>query len=120
MISARRLDHINVNVSDIGRSVKFYQEALGLQVKFWEGETMVFLHSPGNDDTITLCKAEPGEPVGGGGVSHFGFRVGAENMDEAVKQIERAGGKALRRGQHDEQHPFVYFTDPDGYVIELS
>ena len=53
MITARMLNHINLNVSDIRRSARFYQEALGLEIGFWEGKSMVFLHSPGAHDTIT-------------------------------------------------------------------
>ena len=60
MIKARGLHHINLNVRDIGRSLKFYQEAFGLEVDFWEGKKMVFLHSPGAHDTITLCQAKEG------------------------------------------------------------
>jgi catechol 2,3-dioxygenase-like lactoylglutathione lyase family enzyme len=120
MIKARGLNHINLNVSDIGRSLKFYQDAFGLEVDFWEGKTMVFLHSPGARDTITLCQAKAGEPVGNGGVSHFGFSFGKDNLDEAVNQIEHAGGKLLSRGKHGGMFPFAYIGDPDGYVIELG
>jgi catechol 2,3-dioxygenase-like lactoylglutathione lyase family enzyme len=120
MITARMLNHINLNVSDIHRSARFYQEALGLEVGFWEGKAMVFLHSPGAHDTITLCQAGSGEPIGGGGVSHFGFSIGAGNLDEAVDQIQRAGGKLLSRGKHGGRFPYAYFSDPDGYVIELG
>ena len=120
MIKAHGLNHINLNVSDIGRSLKFYQDAFGLEVDFWEGKTMVFLHSPGAKDTITLCQAKAGEPVGNGGVSHFGFSFGKNNLDEAVGQIEHAGGKLLSRGKHGGKFPFAYISDPDGYVIELG
>ena len=34
MLTSRGLNHINLNVSNIQRSVKFYQEAFGLEVKF--------------------------------------------------------------------------------------
>ena len=64
MIKTRGLRHINLNVRDVGRSLKFYQEAFGLEVKFWEGKTMVFIHSPGVDETITLCQAKADDPVG--------------------------------------------------------
>ena len=120
MVTARMLNHINLNVSDIHRSARFYQEALGLEIGFWEGKTMVFLHSPGAQDTVTLCQADAGEPIGGGGVSHFGFSIGAGNLDEAVEQMRRAGGKLLRRGKHGGRFPYAYFSDPDGYVIELG
>jgi len=121
MIASRGLNHINLNVSDIHRSLKFYQEAFGLEVKFWEGRKMVFLGSPGARDLITLCEVGKDEPVGTGGVSHFGFGLGGPSeLDESVKQIERAGGKLLRRGEHAPGVSYAYFTDPDGYVIEIG
>jgi lactoylglutathione lyase len=121
MIKFRRLNHINLNVSDVQRSLRFYQEAFGLEVRFWEGRRMVFLGSPGADDVITLCEVETGEPSGSGGVSHFGFGLANKSdLGQAVKQIERAGGKLLRRGEHAPGVPYAYFTDPDGYVIEIG
>jgi catechol 2,3-dioxygenase-like lactoylglutathione lyase family enzyme len=119
MVKTEGLTHINLNVSDVKRSLKFYQEVFGLQILFWEGDGMVFLNTPGCRDMITLCQAGPSEPVAGGGVSHFGFRVAKADLDTAVKEVERAGGQVLRRGEHAPGHPFVYVADPDGYVIEL-
>ena len=120
MVKARGLNHINLNVRDIGRSLKFYQDAFGLEVKFWEGKKMVFLRSPGAKDTITLCRAKAGDPVGSGGVSHFGFSIAKNNLDKMVRQVERAGGKLQSRGKHAPGVPYAYFADPDGYVIELG
>jgi len=120
MIKARRLNHINLNVRDISRSLKFYQEAFGLEVKFWEGKKMVFLHSPGAKDTITLCQAKARDPVGSGGVSHFGFSIGKNNFKKMVRQVVSAGGKLQGRGKHAPGVPYAYIADPDGYVIELG
>ncbi len=121
MLKTRGLNHINLNVSDINRSVKFYQQAFGLQVEFWEGKKMVFLNTPGAHDTITLCQVDKGEPIGAGGVSHFGFGAAEKGrLDEMVKQVEQAGGKLLSRGEHAPGIPYAYFADPDGYVIELG
>jgi catechol 2,3-dioxygenase-like lactoylglutathione lyase family enzyme len=120
MVKSHGLHHINLNVGDIGRSLKFYQQAFGLEVAFWEGKKLVFLHSPGVRDTITLCQAKAGEPVGGGGVSHFGFALDKGGLEEAVAQVERAGGKLLSRGKHGGRFPYAYVADPDGYVIELG
>jgi len=120
MIKARGLRHINLNVRDIGQSLKFYQDAFGLEVKFWEGKKMVFLNSPGADETITLCQVKEDDPVGGGGVSHFGFSIGKNNLDEMVRQVVNAGGKLQSRGEHAPGVPYAYFSDPNGYVIELG
>jgi catechol 2,3-dioxygenase-like lactoylglutathione lyase family enzyme len=120
MVKARGLNHINLNVSDIARALKFYQEAFGLEVAFWEGKRMVFLHSPGAADTITLCQAQEGEPIGGAGVSHFGFKLETGGLETAVAQVEQAGGKLISRGKHGGRFPYAYIADPDGYVIELG
>src|SRR5262249_50901413 len=110
MIKSCGLNHINLNVSDVQRSLKFYQEAFGLEVKFWEGQRMVFLGSPGARDLITLCEVEKDQPIGSGGVSHFGFGlVGVKELDESVRQIERAGGKLLRRGERTPGVFYAYF-----------
>ncbi|MGH7949536.1 MAG: VOC family protein [Candidatus Binataceae bacterium] len=42
-----------------------------------------------------------------------------DDLDAAAEAIARAGGKVLSRGEHGPGHPYLYATDPDGYVIEL-
>ena len=121
MIKSTGLNHININVSDVQRSLRFYQEAFGLEVKFWHEQDMVFLGSPGGQDVIALYQIKPGEPIGNGGVTHFGFGLSdTHGLDESVQQVERAGGKLLSRGEHAPGVLFAFFEDPDGYVIEIG
>ena len=121
MIRSRGLNHVNINVRDLKRSLDFYQQAFGLVVRFWGGEKMVFIGAEGEHDLITLCEAKSDDPIAGGGVSHFGFRFDkSQPMDEIVAQIEKAGGKLVNRGHHGPEEPFAYFHDPDGYLIEIG
>ena len=121
MIRSRGLNHVNINVRDLKRSLNFYQQAFGLEVRFWGGEKMVFIGAEGEHDLITLCEAKSDDPIAGGGVSHFGFRFDkSQPMDEIVAQIEKAGGKLVNRGHHGPEEPFAYFHDPDGYLIEIG
>jgi lactoylglutathione lyase len=121
MVKSGGLNHINLNVADIDRSLRFYQEAFGLEVKFWEGRRMVFLRSPGASDTITLHQVDKGAPVGPAGVAHFGFALSEKGkLDEAILQVERAGGKLIGRGDRAPGASYAYVSDPDGYVIELG
>jgi len=118
MIKTRGLKHININVSDIDRSMRFYQQVFGLEETFREGPTMVFLTTPGANDVITLNQVD--KPIGPAGIDHFGFDLeDKKDLDSAVREVEKAGGKLLRRGEHSPGHPFAYVEDPDGYVIEL-
>jgi len=54
------------------------------------------------------------------GIAHFGFRlVSPEDIDAAVDEIERAGGKLLQRGEFCPGCPYAYVADPDGYEVEI-
>ena len=121
MIRTQGLTHIHFAVRDLKRSLKFYGDVFGLQVKFWVGSSMVFLGTPGGADPITLRQATDGEPVGpDGGFAHFGFRLQSkDDLEKAIQQVIRAGGSLLERGEHEPGHPYAYRSDPDGYVIEL-
>lgn len=74
---------------------------------------------PGSHDVIAFEKdnANAGKV---GGIRHFGFRlVEPEDIDTAVDEVERAGGKLIRRGEFAPGFPFAYVNDPDGYEIEI-
>jgi predicted enzyme related to lactoylglutathione lyase len=117
MVRASKLNHINLNVSDIENSVRFYRRALGLVENFRAGAGMVFLSPRGAEDVITLHQTQP---VGPQGVAHFGFQIEGGNLDDAVASVVAAGGKFLSKGEHAPCVLYAYVTDPDGYVIELS
>ena len=119
MIRTRGLYHLHLVVRDLERSLRFYREVFGLEEQFREGPTMVFLRPPGTTDTITLNQSS--EAAGkAGGVDHFGFRLADKSqLDAAIEEVERAGGRLLRRGEHAPGVAFAYVCDPDGYVIEL-
>ena len=131
MIRTRGLSHINLNVSDIERTVRFYQQVFGLEVltdysgpmgSYPQGR-QVILSTPGSEDVIAFSQVD-GVPIGGGGLSHWGLNLERdEDVDEAIAQVEGAGGKLLNREEYvadgiREQHAYV--VDPDGYVIELN
>lgn len=119
MIRSHGLNHIQLNVRNLARSVAFYQKAFGLKVKFRIGRSMVFLQSPGAGDLITLNKRSGKERVGNGGVAHFGFAMDAP-IEKSITQVTRAGGKLIGRGEHAPGAEYAYISDPDGYVIELQ
>jgi lactoylglutathione lyase len=131
MIRSRGLSHINLNVSDIERSARFYQEVFGLELltdytgpmgTHPYGRQMIF-STPGCADVIALSQVA-GVPVGGGGLSHWGLNLERDDdVDAAIAQVLRAGGKLRSRDEYEfegirERHAYV--EDPDGYVIELN
>ena len=121
-IRTEGLTHLHLAVRDLDQSLRFYLGVFGMEELFREGEGMVFLRTPGAADTVTLRRSASSDdrPGDGGGIGHFGFRLAdEEDLDRAVEEVERAGGRLIRRGEHPDGQPFAYVTDPDGYVIEL-
>lgn len=121
MIKTLGLTHIHLVVKDLKRSLDFYQTVFGMEVKFWAGEGLVFLNTPGSNDLITLHQAEGDQPTGSsGGILHFGFQLeNRADLESAISEVIAAGGALKKRGEFTPGMPFAYVADPDGYEIEL-
>lgn len=122
MIRTRGLHHIHLVVRDLDRALRFYTGVFGMEERFRDGPKMVFLNTPGSEDLVTLNEdpAEARLAGNNGGVAHFGFRLAdPSELDAAIAEIEAAGGRLVRRGEHAPGVPYAYVQDPDGYVIEL-
>jgi lactoylglutathione lyase len=110
--------HTNINVMDMGRSVAFYERALGLkEVRRKEGEgfVLVFL-----GDGVTGCQieltwlADRKTPYDlGDNESHIAFEVG--DFDAARKLHSD-----MECICYENEKMGIYFIeDPDGYWIEI-
>jgi len=122
MVRTKGLYHLHLVVADLERSLRFYQSAFGMKELFRDGPQMVFLQTPGGSDLITLNgdpALKPHAGPGSGGIEHFGFDLAPDQpLDDAIAQIERAGGKLeSRSGPTGRQ--YAYLRDPDGYLIEI-
>jgi catechol 2,3-dioxygenase-like lactoylglutathione lyase family enzyme len=119
MIETEGLTHLHLFVTDLDRSLRFYREVFGLEEMFRDGPKMVFLRPPNRADTITLNEM-PDKAGATGGIDHFGFRLTDKaDLDEAIEDVERAGGRLIEIGEHAPGIRYAYVADPDGYTIEL-
>ena len=88
-------------------------------MEYFRDDTSVQVQGPGPHDVIAF---EKDKKAAGrvGGVTHFGFRLTRPaDIDLAVRQVKKAGGRLLRRGEFAPGFPFAYVADPDGYEIEI-
>jgi catechol 2,3-dioxygenase-like lactoylglutathione lyase family enzyme len=118
MVKTYGLTHINLAVRDPERSLQFYRDAFGVK-EYYRDENSIQVQGPGPHDVIAF---EKDRKAAGrvGGVSHFGFRLTEPgDMDAAVRDVVKAGGRLLRRGEFSDGFPFAYVADPDGYEIEI-
>jgi catechol 2,3-dioxygenase-like lactoylglutathione lyase family enzyme len=122
LIKTRGLYHLHLVVADLDRSLRFYQSAFGMKELFRDGPHMVFLQTPGGSDLITLNGDPALKPHAGpgGGIEHFGFGLApGQTLEAAIDEVEKAGGKLIRRNGPGEGREYAYLADPDGYTIEL-
>ncbi|MBI5287775.1 MAG: VOC family protein [Chloroflexi bacterium] len=100
-----------VPVRDLERGVQFYKDAFGLEEVF-RNDRIVFVGLPGTDSALGVL-LDPEHA--GDGPQTVGFHVDhAVPPDDAVRDIEAAGGAILERGEHAPGVPYARFTDPDG------
>jgi len=118
MIKTYGLTHFALAVRDAERSFQFYQQVFGA-VEVYRQDGFIQAQTPGSRDVLVFEEdaAKAGKT---GGVAHFGFRLtDPGDIDAAVSEVEKAGGKILSRGDFCPGEPYLFAADPDGYVVEI-
>jgi len=105
-----------VPARDAEKSARFYCDAFDL-TEVYRGDDILFVGLPGTDTAVGILL----DPAGAGtGPQHVGFHLDhAINLDDAIRDIERAGGSTIERGEHAPGVPFARIADPDGDVLEI-
>ena len=118
MVKTHGLTHVGLAVADPERSLRFYRDVFGV-VEYYRDDEQIQVKGPGPFDVLAFEK-RPRDAGKRGGIEHFGFRLtDPKDIDLAVREVEKAGGRLLRRGEFGPGLPFAYVADPDGYEIEI-
>jgi catechol 2,3-dioxygenase-like lactoylglutathione lyase family enzyme len=113
--------HIALRVQDVGRSKKFYQEILGMDV-VWEPDAQNVYLSSGCDNIAIhevsesfLKSAEERQ------LDHLGFVVESiERVEELESEFRSQGVKIVHPFKiHRDGSASFYCADPDGAVIQM-
>ena len=107
-----------IGVSDLERTLEFYQTVFDMTIMYHE-ENMIQLTTPGCHDILVFEKKSSPILVHSG-IAHFGFRLRSpEGIDVILKKLESAGATIIDRGEFVPGSPYVFFMDPDGYIVEV-
>ena len=115
----RRLAHVLMFTSDVGKAVEFYSRVLGMRLSDRSGENIAFLHGIHGSDHHMIAFARSNAP----GHHHFSWDVGT--VDEIGEGAMHMLGKGYSKGWGLGRHVlgsnfFHYVQDPWGSFCEYS
>jgi len=131
VVRFKGMRHIALKVSDVERSARFYEEAFGMRPfgpPKHDGRFIALVSSSLRDQISLSSDMASGEtervlgrPGEHGGIDHFGFIVSpGSRLDDVRERVVAAGGTYLHRHDVDKRVPSLFFTDPDGYVFQVT
>ncbi len=119
--------HVGLNVSDLGRAVRFYQDVFGFEVvgrSDEPGREYAFLAQDG-DLVLTLWRQSAGQAAADRpGLHHLSLRVASLEQVREVEARLRARGAVIHHDgivAHREgaESGGLFFEDPDGIRLEV-
>ena len=112
------LTHVAIAVRDPQRALRFYQAVLGV-IPVYQQPDFVQAQTPGSRDVLVF-ERKPRQAGRVGGIAHFGFRLRRPaDIGRALAAIRAAGGTIRDHGEFVPGEPYVFFSDPDGYEVEI-
>jgi catechol 2,3-dioxygenase len=114
-----RLGAVELTVTDLGRSVPFYQEAIGLELHRTEDGKAVL--GAGGDDLLVLVEEPEARRAGRhAGLYHFAL-LHPSRLELARAALRLAATQTPIQGASDHGiSEAIYLPDPDGNGIELA
>lgn len=123
MANVTRLNHAVLYVSDVKRSLAFYQQAFGFQVVDRLGDAAVFLRAAGTDNHHDLALMSVGQRAPrpaprSVGLYHLAWQVAT--IEDLAETAERLAALDALGGMSDHGvSKSLYGRDPDGIEFEV-
>lgn len=109
-----RIKNIHFVARDVGGSADFWQHAIGLSVRFRDGDRWVQLQA--GEDPLAI--ASPGEGVPGQNGAVPVFEV--DNLETYSAAIADHGGRIISLRDMGGHGQVLTFSDPEGNVAQLQ
>ncbi len=122
-IEALGINHVTLSVSDVKRSIDFYQGLFGMPVISRQGTAVVNLRIGNGPQFVGLSAAGANGPT----INHVCLGIRDFNVDRLKDILAKHGVMDVRvrmrepeAGGAKEGTPEISFRDPDGLVIQLQ
>jgi len=119
----KKLLHTRMRVNDLNRTVKFYQDALGLKLSRSHtsprGAQLAFLTTPNSDEEIEICQL-PNAPAVQvqPDLMHLAFEV--DDLNAFAAELKKKGFSLSDGPTQTSSGSVIAFIDaPEGYEVEL-
>ena len=139
LLAVRGLSHFTLEVSNQQRSTAFYQEVFGMPIQAHQGATPLLAVGSGRQFIALGRGGANGPTPGTPNIAHFCLTMEGFNPDNVLKTLADFGIKprsgaagpvgpltsyvSMRmedRGGAKGGTPELYFTDPDGILVQLQ
>lgn len=118
-----RIGHVHLKVSDLKKSLAFYQDLLGFEITTWYGDSAVFISAGGYHHHIGLntwqSKNGPPPPRNSTGLFHTAILYQTrKDLAIALKRLLDVKYPLTGASDHGVSEA-IYLDDPDGNGVEL-
>jgi catechol 2,3-dioxygenase-like lactoylglutathione lyase family enzyme len=113
------LTHVAIAVENIKTTRIFYMHVFGMKEMYNEAGFLQ-LTTPGCHDVMVFEERKGVDTGHSGGIAHFGFRLREPGGINVIrKKVYEAGAIVVDEGEFVPGSPYIFFKDPDGYIIEV-
>jgi len=125
MLKPKKLDHVALKVTDMEKSLAFYQHVLGLEILRRSGPSEAGGYAAvlrAGDQKLDLFSrpdfvaADKDEPVG---MDHLCLQIDAASIDDVIADLRQARVEIFWGPVERKGNTSVYVYDPDGMHVEL-
>jgi len=112
------IDHLNLDVKNLGQTVEFYNKLFGFTILKEQPEENSKIIG---DEHVKLClyQKDGFDHFEKNGFNHFGLHI--KNFEDVMQKCKELGLEVYYGGPIEwENSSSIYIKDPNGYEIELA